>query len=87
MNTRGCVEGMFVVVKRIWRREEAPRALHCMLGSRFGTLWTWFSSRNSMQVVSREEARSRIEKLNEPYKIELLDSIPQGRPSCSCTFD
>jgi threonyl-tRNA synthetase len=30
------------------------------------------------QVVSREEALSRIQKLNEPYKIELLEAIPKG---------
>lgn len=30
------------------------------------------------EVVSREEALSRIQKLNEPYKIELLEAIPKG---------
>jgi hypothetical protein len=29
-------------------------------------------------VVSREEALSRIQKQNEPYKIELLEAIPKG---------
>jgi hypothetical protein len=31
------------------------------------------------QVVSREEALSRIQKQNEPYKIELLEAIPKGK--------
>ena len=30
------------------------------------------------EVVSREEARTRIEALDEPYKLELLDAIPEG---------
>jgi threonyl-tRNA synthetase len=30
-------------------------------------------------VVSREEALSRIQKQNEPYKIELLEAIPKGK--------
>jgi hypothetical protein len=33
---------------------------------------------DGLQVVSREEALSRIQKQNEPYKIELLEAIPQG---------
>ena len=31
------------------------------------------------EEVSREEARKRIEAINEPYKLELLDSIKVGR--------
>jgi len=30
------------------------------------------------EVVSREEARKRIEAQKEPYKLELLDAIPEG---------
>jgi threonyl-tRNA synthetase len=30
------------------------------------------------EEVSREEARRRIEALGEPYKLEILDSIPEG---------
>jgi len=30
------------------------------------------------EVVSRDEARTRIQAQNEPYKLELLDSIPEG---------
>lgn len=30
------------------------------------------------QEMSREEIRAEIEKLNEPYKLELLDAIPEG---------
>jgi len=30
------------------------------------------------EIVSREEARKRIEAQKEPYKLELLDSIPEG---------
>ena len=29
-------------------------------------------------VVSREEARAKLEKLGETYKLEILDSIPEG---------
>jgi threonyl-tRNA synthetase len=32
------------------------------------------------EVVSREEARSRIVAQNEPYKLEILDSIPADQP-------
>ncbi|MEN9209830.1 MAG: hypothetical protein Q6J46_05965, partial [Thermostichus sp. DG02_2_bins_29] len=32
------------------------------------------------EEVSREEARRRIEALGEPYKLEILDSIPEGEP-------
>lgn len=30
------------------------------------------------KVVSREEARDLFEKIGEPYKVELLDAIPEG---------
>eukprot|EP01051_Picozoa_sp_SAG22_P019441 SAG22_NODE_3588_length_1629_cov_3.615162_2_plen_352_part_01 len=32
------------------------------------------------EVVSRDEARARITELSEPYKLEILDSIPAGQP-------
>jgi len=31
------------------------------------------------EVVPREEARKRIDELGEPYKLELLDAIPEVR--------
>ena len=30
--------------------------------------------------MTREEARRRIEELGEPFKLEILDSIPEGPP-------
>lgn len=32
------------------------------------------------EVVDREQIRAEIEQLNEPYKLEILDSIPAGEP-------
>ncbi|MBF1999580.1 MAG: threonine--tRNA ligase [Synechococcales cyanobacterium M58_A2018_015] len=32
------------------------------------------------EVVDREQIRSEIEQLNEPYKLEILDSIPANEP-------
>ena len=44
-----------------------------------GQVW----SKCGLQVVSREEALSRIQKQNEPYKIELLEAIPKGERKLS----
>lgn len=32
------------------------------------------------EVVNREQIRADIQQLNEPYKLEILDSIPAGEP-------
>lgn len=36
------------------------------------------ATRIERKVVSRQEARELFEKRNEPYKLELLDAIPEG---------
>lgn len=55
-------------------QDEGPRSNWCM----FGAGWS----------ISRDEARRRIEAVNEPYKLQILDSIKvRERLKGACHMD